>query len=514
MLDKNKKNLPELNEGEIIVYEKADLDKLALALGLNPTFVANVQQGLTDLKIIGINRSILTVLKVNKAVVVLHEACINKSDYDNYKAVFKPLFIKKKTANNSIKSGFIEQFNNEEYQKFEKKYGAIIKETLKDQIAIGEADLKFPLAHLEKLASKQIDDIELIGISYNYLTVKETKGQKKVYKILLPSMPSQNVTPENFFSSEYFKNNQKKIVSVYEEDEKNRVKVLGVKTPETNEEFHPIIADVDAHMLGIKTNKEQILRDTAKKDEMNLLKNDIANLLKGTPLEKETKTYQNLIHPLMGRISAEEHIAYLIINKNCHRDTGIYTIFQHGATTNMQRKEVQEAREEGAPYFPAIEDDTLIAAFLSNNEKVLHLQGKYILPFYSILHKEGGYNFEPQYLWEQQLNELEKEPDIEEIRRRIKAILSELGVTLNQPCYKNIAISTGIGSAAGVAIGILLYSRNYRFFGENLSKTVESGVGGALAGIAAGTATYAALDTQVQTDNSENNKKSWSCNIL
>lgn len=464
----DQKNLPSLNLkaatttfstlNEILQNEKG-----ILSLGYSSKLIGDIAQSLQlchDLNLL--DDAMLTVLKVNKAGSVLHKAVIN----GKYDAYLKPIFIKDKSINNSIKSPFIEALTEEELNKR--------NQDLKEyDIRLANIDLSYPFEHLEKLAKLALNPDEPSGDKYislekidqqnNSLQIKETQTGD-IYYVELPFDISQEkeLTKDTFFA---FVNESKLsgLVNILNH-QKQSVEVLAASDKQG--EFLPIICDIDAHNLGIRKGNLSKTYDTSILDEQEQLKKAITTIFEQAKQQNNLQEYIAAINPLMGHIGAEEFIVFYTINKTCNRFIGLNAVFQHGATASMSDEDIKKVyAPRSNKFFPAITNDTAIVS-VSRTEKntVITLEGASILFFYSILNQqEYGYSFNLLELWKEQLNMLEKAGEhdaqrIESIVNIIKDGLEEYKVIAHQ--QSDIAATS---SSDNLSIQSLVHNRYATF---------------------------------------------------
>ncbi|MDF2867563.1 MAG: hypothetical protein K0S11_1033 [Gammaproteobacteria bacterium] len=541
--------IPSLSKGEIFVFSLAEQNKSFISSGLSLNFIkkiANKLEELSSKKIL--NESILTVLAVNPAGVVLHQACFDP--VSNFNAILKPIFLKEKSITNSIASPFLNVFDNEAMAQFNQKLST-------SNMEFAAVGLEYPIEHLKKLAElgyitisrvnrKQLTIKEegkeyTVNLAINkkinsdedylesshlkrlhqlgYVTIKRLNNNQvkimektKYYKIQLPKKIKKMLPASNeFFQSEYYSANSQQLVKVFYASQDDKIKepviVLGLKSDETHHQPWPIVCDVDAHNFAARSKEKVLTYDTSMDSERNELKEKVKELLDNKLESQEIENYLDIINDNLGRISAQELIVYYAINSACDRNAGLLAVFQHGATANMGKEDVKKIPQRNVDKpFPAIEDKTEIVAILPQSKNnFLVVQGAYTLLLYDILKSEGHYNFKMQYLWKKQLEEFAKYPKIEKIKRHIREKLHEVGIGLENLVLKRHQHSIVSVATAASAIGIFGVCEYLKASSSTShSDTLLSTVNGVLGGCIVSELTRNILQAQIEPDMSTN----------
>ncbi|MDF2868013.1 MAG: hypothetical protein K0S11_1483 [Gammaproteobacteria bacterium] len=377
------------------------------------------------------------------------------SKSNRYNAILKPIFIKEKSIANSIKSPFVAILSQGNLAKLNQASKGF-------DIKLAPTKLTYPLGHLKKLLDLKY--IELIEINGRWLIVQD--NSKQIFQVKLPEPISidfkDKQSMKNFIFKDpyytepnhgsYYNRNKKKVVEIYNEGKSEVIKVLGVKSSETNGEFYPIICDVDAHNFSTQHQSDSIKYDTSKENEFNQLKEAVKNLLTNKLPDKEVEGYINSINAHLGTITVQEYIIYHAINIACGRPLGLNAIFQHGATANMSDEQVKNARlsalnnikhevveEKDVPFFPAITNDKKIVAIFDKGLFVI--SGAHIILFYNTLNKSYKYNFNMLPLWQNQLRELEQNSNYEKFIQDIKENLHQIAESFSDVSLNNASVN-------------------------------------------------------------------------
>jgi hypothetical protein len=541
--------IPSLGMGSIFVFPLTEQNESFISSGLSLAFIKKIADKLEELsskKIL--NEPILTVLAVNPAGVVLHQACFDPTS--KFNAILKPIFLKEKSITNSIASPFLNVFDNEAMAQSNQKLST-------GNMAFAAVGLEYPLEHLKKLA--ELGYITITRVNRTQLTVEE-KGKEyivnlaedkeiksdedylesahlkrlhqlgyvtiehlnnsqikiteipKYYKIQLPKKNKKTLPTSNeFFQSEYYSANSRELVKIFYASQDDKIKepvmVLGLKSIETHNQAMPIVCDVDAHNFAARSKEKVLTYDTSMESERNELKKKVKELLNNKLEIQEIENYLAIINENLGRISAQELIVYYAINSACDRNAGLLAVFQHGATANMSKEDVKKIPQRNVDKsFPAIEDKTEIVVMLPQaKNNFLVVQGAYTLLLYDILKSEGHYNFKMQYLWKKQLEQLTKHPETKEIKQHIRNNLHQVGIGLENLVLKKHQHSIVSAVTAISAIGIFgvceyLKASSSTSHGDTFVSTIN----GVLGGCIVNELTRNLLQAQIEPDTSDN----------
>ncbi|MGD9108095.1 MAG: hypothetical protein PVI75_02880 [Gammaproteobacteria bacterium] len=368
-------------------------------LGLNKKIAQKIIKALKKHS----KNGILTILEINPAAQMIHYLWLE----GKFKAMLKPIYIKRKTAKNSLLATFIPN---------------PIKSRMLGKYNLQPIDLKYPLEHLWFLHEK-VKYIKILKIENGILKIQDELSPAKskyIIKIKGLNVKKLNINRlQDFFKSNFYKNNKTAMITVCDEQLKP-IKVQGVKI---NNKCIPIITDIDTHNLGEQLNNDinapsnntafhTTYKNHNRTDKIIQLKQNLIREIENSSPSLRDLKISNNIPKTMGTISAREFLIDYYINKEFNQ-----ILIQHGSTSTFPSTNPHLIPKNT---FPSIEDNKIYGAIFASGH-VISLYSKTILAFYHIM-RSYNYNFTIHPSWQDDMNNLliNNKAEIEMLRKDLQ----------------------------------------------------------------------------------------------